>query len=279
MDVSELMKVGPRMLEPDDPLDVAESVLRATHARQWPVVQHRALVGIVSLRDLLTAYLPISQDGRRAAHRLRVGHFMTHALVVAHPADDVTRAAMYVTHSRLSCLPVVDGEELVGVVTRNDLMEHALAYLEEHDRSGFATPVARLMTRTPLATADALDNVDEADALMRHYGVRHLPVTSGGRLVGILSDRDILESWWARPETGAAMLVGEAMTPMVETTSPGSEATTAGHVLLAESIGAMPVLRQGELVGILSKGDYLRYFISMETCEAGNQEAAPWTTN
>jgi acetoin utilization protein AcuB len=259
--IATLMTTAPSVLSPKDPLDLAARVMRGTRARQWPVAEDRLLVGMLSLRDLLTEY---ARKNAGAPHDPRTtGQVMRRSAVIAHPSDDVLSAAERMRHHRLWCLPVIDGDELVGVVTINHLVDYAVEALhQEAEHLGIAPTVARLMTYSPLSTVELLDRVDVAQALMRHYGVRHLPVMRGHRLLGIVSERDILEVLRSSLERPSDIQVGEIMSYPLETTTPESPAAQAGVALLAKQIGALPVLRGGRMVGILSKSDFLSYLVA-----------------
>jgi len=82
---------------------------------------------------------------------------------------------------------VVQGERPVGIITTKDALfrsvEHAMP---------LSAMTARMVASTPLITIDEEATVEEAAQLMRRSRIKHLPVTSGGKLAGILSDTDIV---------------------------------------------------------------------------------------
>jgi len=92
---------------------------------------------------------------------------------------------------------------------------------------------------------------------MLAYKTRHLPVVHGGKLVGVLSERDILEyrakrdfdeDWW-RGNTADAMRVP------VQTAGP-EDSLTAGRMATSK-IGALPIVELGKLVGLVTVTDVL----------------------
>ena len=85
-----------------------------------------------------------------------------------------------------SCLPVVSGDDLLGLITERDVVE-ALANDDHPQRA----KVFDYMTETP-KTVSADDDCAAAAAEMLSAGCRHLPVVEGGRLVGVVSARDLL---------------------------------------------------------------------------------------
>lgn len=263
--VSNLMTEAPMLVNPEDPLDLTESLMRRIHARHLPVVQDRSLVGIVSLRDLLTVHLP-NDEGIHSNHysELKARHVMRTTGIVAHPDDDLVTAAGIMNRHRLSCLPVVHEDGLVGIVTLDHFVEHVVMMLREEEAEvGIAPLVGRLMTYSPLATVQVHERVDLAQSMMKQYGVRHLPVMKADILVGMLSEQDILDGLRSSLDPASAILVGEIMTPAPQTTTPETEATAAGSLLVKKSIGALPVLRGKRLLGILSKSDFLSYLMAV----------------
>ncbi len=265
--VAAIMTSNPLLLNPDDSLEQAEAVMRVAHARHWPVAREHALVGMVSLRDLLTAQRPDAEE-ERFAHwlNLKTCHVMTHAPAVIHCGGTVAAAAILMHRHRVSSLPVVEGDRLVGLLTLDHLVEHAVAMLDEEGiENDDEAPVSRLMTSAPIATVQVLERVDEAQAIMRQYSVRHLPVMNGDRLIGVLSERDILDVLRNSLENPSGIVVGEVMSHAPETTAPSDAAADAGRTLMRKHMGVLPVISARHLCGVISKSDFLRYLISQGT--------------
>jgi acetoin utilization protein AcuB len=131
--------------------------------------------------------------------------------------------------------------------------------------------VSELMTRK-LITVGPDDSVEGAVRLLRQRGVRHLLVMTEGRLVGILSDRDIKRAMDpGKPQKKLLnigglffllepILVREIMTRNPVIIAPDAAAQEAAAVMVAERFGALPVERGGEILGIVTETDLLRYF-------------------
>lgn len=113
-----------------------------------------------------------------------------------------------------------------------------------------------VITVPPSATvADALDTLN-ANA------IRHLPVVDGGRVVGILSDRDLRLALTDRPDDAS---VSDVMSKDPLTVPPDAPVEDAAHLLVEHSVGCLPVVDDGELVGILTASDLLRSFVELLT--------------
>jgi acetoin utilization protein AcuB len=104
---------------------------------------------------------------------------------------------------------------------------------------------------------------------MHQRKIRHLPILQGGRLVGIISDRDIrlalpspatsLSVWEVRHLLDK-LTVGEVMTYFVMTTTPDCPVTEAVGRMLGHKVGSLPVVVDRQVVGILTRTDVLRAF-------------------
>ena len=128
--------------------------------------------------------------------------------------------------------------------------------------------VGDIMSVSPV-TITPSTSVHEAQALMQQRKIRHLPVLKDGRLVGMLSDRDIrlvlpspatsLTVWEIRHLLDK-LTVGEVMTYFVMTTAPDCPVTEAVGRMLGHKVGALPVIEDRQVVGILTRTDVLRAF-------------------
>ena len=119
-------------------------------------------------------------------------------------------------------------------------------------------------------TAPPTMPVLEARQLMIERRIRHLLVTDGAKLAGIVTDRDIRLnlpspatslSVWEINYLLARMTLASVMTKNVVTVESGREATEAAQVMLDHKIGALPVVDRGNLVGIVTETDLLRAFV------------------
>jgi CBS domain-containing membrane protein len=128
-------------------------------------------------------------------------------------------------------------------------------------------PVSGVMTEefASISSADRLDFVDDVMKLGR---IRHLPVVDGGKLVGIVSQRDLLAASLSRAldfDQGQrrsflrAVEVAEVMTPEPVTIAPETTLREAARLVLRHKIGCLPVVDgEGRPIGIVTETDLLR---------------------
>jgi len=107
--------------------------------------------------------------------------------------------------------------------------------------------------------------------MMKTEGYRHLPVVDNGKLVGIITDRDIrlvmnspmiLHERRQDEELIDKVTAESCMTPDPITVSPEMPAYRAAEMLSIYKFGALPVVDDGKLVGIITITDFLDYFAS-----------------
>lgn len=131
--------------------------------------------------------------------------------------------------------------------------------------------VERRMKRNPI-TIGPDDSLRFAMDLVKEKRVRHLPVVEKSKLVGILSDRDIRQAWASSATTLEVrelhyllerVKVEEIMTKKVLTVGPKAAIEDAALLLHDNKIGCLPVVRDGELVGIITETDIFATFVEV----------------
>jgi len=95
-----------------------------------------------------------------------------------------------------------------------------------------------------------------AQSLMAWNAIRHLPVLRQGRLSGILSERDLL-AYRARESDWKRARVSDAMTPAPQFAYPDDSLTEVAGRMATARIGALPVVEEGSLVGLITTTDVL----------------------
>ncbi len=103
-------------------------------------------------------------------------------------SDRVRDAARSMSEKNIGAIAVVDSGKLVGIFSERDIMSRVVAPGLNPDE----TTVATVMTKD-IVVGDMDDEVEDALRKMHAVGCRHLPIVDKGKLVGIISLRDLLE--------------------------------------------------------------------------------------
>lgn len=122
--------------------------------------------------------------------------------------------------------------------------------------------IERYMTTSP-HTVGQDQKLSQAHKIMRAHEIRHLPVLEAGKLVGVVSDRDLhlIESLSdVDPER---VLVEEAMTPTVYTVAPKAALDEVVREMAQHKYGCAVVLDNGKVVGVFTTVDALRAFAEL----------------
>jgi CBS domain-containing protein len=116
---------------------------------------------------------------------VRVSEIMTNAAVIDQSDDTLVLAATKMWKQQTGSLLVMDGEDLVGIITERDIMKAVATGTPLGD-----TRISEVMTKD-LVTVAPGTSLREAAKIMADRWIRHLPVVDGGKLVGVLSQRDL----------------------------------------------------------------------------------------
>lgn len=117
-----------------------------------------------------------------------------------------------------------------------------------------ADTVAQVMTSDP-ETLSADASVAEAARLMRDTGIGDVIVTDDGRLLGILTDRDIAVRVVAAGKDGSTPLSDVCSGEDLATVTPGTPADDAARLMRQRAVRRLPVLEGDRMVGVVSLGD------------------------
>jgi CBS domain-containing protein len=127
--------------------------------------------------------------------------------------------------------------------------------------------VRDLMTRK-IAVLHEEENLELAEWGMKEFRFRHLPVVEGVKLIGLVSERDLLRASVSTLDANQALLddnlkryffVREVMSTDVVSVRPDALLADAARMMQARKLGCLPVTQEdGTLVGILTQSDFVR---------------------
>jgi acetoin utilization protein AcuB len=128
-----------------------------------------------------------------------------------------------------------------------------------------AAPVATWMS-SPVHTVTPGTLAAEAVTLLRRFGIRHLPVMEGDRVVGVVTDRDLRG-------VAAGAPVQSVMSRPVTVVTPRTGIDRAARLLFDRRIGCLPVVEDGRLVGILTQTDAVAALVAIVRLQVGGRHA------
>jgi CBS domain-containing protein len=193
MRVADIMTTTVRTVAPSSTVDEVLDLLIAHHVTSLPVVEGNAVVGVVSEADVVRAL--VARDPRAHARPIHaeeppaqsVAEIMSSPAGTVRPQDDVHDVlALFATH-RWKSAPVVDGDRLVGVVSRSDAVralhrpDDAIAAAVEDSLRDVANSGWDVTVLQGVVTITGPNGADECDVASRVArtvpGVRHVVVT------------------------------------------------------------------------------------------------------
>ena len=139
MRISDWMKGPVHVVGPHESIGRARFLLKQYRINQLPVLDYGRLVGIVAERDVRAVSPDVDEiadvlpehEGTPRPDRTPVETVMTRKVAVLHPGDSVEEAARLMRARRIAAVPIVDGERVVGVLTRGDVIDAFLAQSEK----------------------------------------------------------------------------------------------------------------------------------------------------
>jgi len=134
-------------------------------------------------------------------------------------------------------------------------------------KNGKEGVVREIMMGSPV-TLKPDDTLDLANDVISLGRIRHIPVVDGHRLVGIVTERDLIGTaaaqifglkYKSKSALLKSVLIKEVMKKRVITTTPDTPIKDIAHLMAEKKIGCVPVVSEGMVVGLVTTTDILRY--------------------
>ncbi|MBD0849984.1 CBS domain-containing protein [Maribacter arenosus] len=132
------------------------------------------------------------------------------------------------------------------------------------------TPVSAIMTKHVI-TLKTTDNLETAESLFKKYHIRHIPVCSGSKLIGMLSYTDLLrisfaDAVYEDEETVDSMVynmfsIEQVMAKNLVSVSSNTMVKDVAELLSKREFHAIPVVDDGKLVGIITTTDLINFLL------------------
>ena len=209
---------------------------------------------------------------------MRVRDVMTAKVVTATIDTTVAQVAGMLAASRISAVPVVDSAgHVLGMVSEGDLFRRVETGTEKRrswwldlftDPSTQAREFSKqegvraehVMTRPVISVGEDSELARVAD-LMQAHGVKRLPVMTGDKLVGIVSERDYARKVVLLGRSSEETRVEAIMTQKVVTVTAKQDAHDCMRLMTDMRIRHLPVVSGDRVIGVLSIGDLVRAVI------------------
>ena len=155
-----------------------------------PVMRDDEMVGIVSKADFVTLAVGIAFD------KISVKEIMTKDVVAVAPTDRLVHARRQMVDAIVGRLPVIEDDELVGMITSKDLMRAFIDFRKNVPEKYQKTQIKEvfvedIMSSNPSYVSKEM-SITEVSKIMMETGYNGLPVVEEGKVVGIITQTDIL---------------------------------------------------------------------------------------
>jgi len=259
-------------IAPTTPIYDAIQIMAREGFRRIPIANPgtKALVGIVTATDIID-YLGGGKKFEIVQRKFDGNIFkainepikliMTQKVFSVKTSAKISEAIGLMTEKNLGGMPVVDESNSVKAI----ITERDIANLFADRLSGVT--VAQLMSEE-VVTALSKTTIFEAERSMATQGFRRLPIVSEGKVVGIITTMDIVRFFGSgevfkhlRSGTIIQVLNTPALTIAskdVSTIEPTADIGQAARIMQDKDIGAVPVVKNGKLVGIITERDFFK---------------------
>ena len=232
-------------------------------------------VGILTEKDLIRKMRANGpQWKRRTIDKISIRRVMTSNPVTITPFRELREAVELMIKNDISSIPVVDNDEVVGIVTKSDLMDF---YSQKFSGKW---KVSQLMTGDVI-TVNENHSIGHVISIMEDQKIGKVVVMRDNEPVGIITSANISFANVEDPETGVSVekiaflrkidgqekrnvrevsmvTAGDIMTNHLIKIGPDQDAASAADVMVKNDVSGIPVVNDGELVGIITKTDIIR---------------------
>jgi len=254
MKVKEIMTKDVITVDKDVNLKHVLNLMKKHEVTKIPVVEEKKLIGMIT--DNIIAYKLGSIRKRGVpASRLYASSVTDKNIECIHPDEDVKTILKKVGKPGPTMLCVLENNNLVGVITKADLLP-----LVDSKKQ-----VREIMKRE-LHTVSPDDRVIHARRIMIDLDIARLPVVDQGKLVGMISDNEIVFALanvkksfplGKQKHRLDELLVEDVMKTPALWTKPNMAIADAASIMIKKNVGALPLIENGKLVGIVSRTDLL----------------------
>ena len=189
---------------------------------------------------------------------MQIKNLMSEDLITVDKDQNLSDALKLLRKNNVSRLPVTNNKELVGIISERDIA-NKLGSSKYESMPASRLHISSVMVKDVFTVPETMQ-LDEVAKLMLDNGIGSVPVIDDdGKMVGIVSKADFVTL-----AVGIAfdkITVKEIMTKDLTVVSPTERLVHARRLMIEDHVGRLPVLEDGELVGMLTSKDLMRAFI------------------
>ncbi|MDT7971036.1 MAG: CBS domain-containing protein [Vulcanisaeta sp.] len=243
-----------RVLTLEDNAKVIDAIrLMVNHDfRHVPITRSNSIIGMVTA---LSTIKGIDKEGQQVLSGSVGGIMVGTGYVKASPNDYVGEVVRRMIDSNADAALVFDGDKVVGIITERDIVRKLPSQLFKQRR------VFDIMSKNP-KTLGPESTISDAIKSMATHEIRHLVITRGNRVMGILSIRDILRYVMKQLEAGRNIDQSYPITSLMShnpvTIDPSASVTDAIDLMRRNNVSSLPVVEKGVLMGIITEKDLIR---------------------
>jgi CBS domain-containing protein len=255
MKIKDIMVKDVITVDKDDNLKHILDLMTKHNITKIPVLEKKKLIGIVT--DNMIAYKLGSWRKRTiSTSRLHASSVMEKDILTMHPDTSLGLILQKVGEPGPTMIPVVENNDLVGVITKADLLPLVKS-----------TEEIKSVMKTNIITISPEDRVIHARRVMIENNVARLPVVDKGKLVGVISDFEIALAFAHVKKSFSLgrqkhkldeLLVQDAMKTPVVWTTPSTKIAEAARIMTKMNVGFLPVVKDEALTGVISRTDLIR---------------------
>jgi len=254
MKVQDFMTKNVITIDKDVSLNQVLNLMKKHEITKIPVVENKKLIGMITDNIISYKLGSIRKKGIPAS-RLHASSVIDKNIECISPDTDIKTVLKEVGKPGPTIICVVENDSLVGVITKADLLPLVNSKKQ-----------IREIMKKNIQMVSPDDRVIHARRIMIDKDIARLPVVDKGKLVGMISDNEIafaLANLKKSVSNGQQkhrldeLLVEDVMKIPAIWTEPNMTASDAAKIMLKKNLGALPLVENGKLIGIVSRTDLL----------------------
>ena len=266
MQIKNLMSEDLITIDKDQNLSDALKLLRKHNVSRLPVTNHKELVGIISERDIANK-LGSSKYESMPASRLHVSSVMVKDVFTVPKTMQLDEVAKIMLEKGIGSLPIVDDDKMIGIVSKADFVTLAVGI-------AFDKITVKEIMSNNLITVSPSERLVHARRQMIEFKVGRLPVVEEGKLVGMLTSKDLMRAFIdfrkKVPEKYQKSQIKEVLVEDIMSSNPiftskQTNISEVAKIMMDTGFNGLPVVEDDDVVGIITQTDILRLIEKLES--------------